>query len=150
MQAIRVHEFGGPEVMRLEEMETPGPGPGQARVRVEAAGVNFIDIYHRTGLYPNALPLALGQRVPAREASALAAQPLHATLELAERAQRCPDGQRIRSRGDRPELLHDDADAGDVRGQHRERRARPRARDAGKRQLQRVLEDLVRAQAEIQ
>jgi NADPH2:quinone reductase len=61
MRVIRVHEFGGPEVMRLEEAETPEPGPGQARVRVDAAGVNFIDISHRTGLYPNALPLALGQ-----------------------------------------------------------------------------------------
>jgi NADPH:quinone reductase len=61
MRVIRVHEFGGPEVMRLEEAEPPEPGPGQAHVRVEAAGVNFIDIYHRTGLYPNALPFALGQ-----------------------------------------------------------------------------------------
>ena len=61
MQVVRVHEFGGPEAMRLEELPTPQPGPGEALVRVEAIGVNFIDIYHRTGLYKNALPLALGQ-----------------------------------------------------------------------------------------
>lgn len=61
MQAVRVHEFGGPEVLRFEEVDTPEPGAGQARVRVEAVGVNFIDIYHRTGLYKNALPLGLGQ-----------------------------------------------------------------------------------------
>jgi NADPH:quinone reductase len=61
MRAIMVHEFGGPEVMRFEEVATPEPGPGEARVALEAAGVNFIDIYHRTGLYKNALPLGLGQ-----------------------------------------------------------------------------------------
>ncbi len=61
MEAIRVHEFGGPEVLRFEEVATPEPGPGQALVRSEAAGVNFIDIYHRTGLYKNPLPLGLGQ-----------------------------------------------------------------------------------------
>ncbi len=61
MKAIRVHEFGGPEVLRFEEVATPEPGPGEARVRVEAAGVNFIDIYHRTGLYQNPLPLGPGQ-----------------------------------------------------------------------------------------
>jgi NADPH2:quinone reductase len=47
-------------VMRLEELETPEPGPGQARVRVEAAGVNFIDIYRRSGAYKGALPFGLG------------------------------------------------------------------------------------------
>jgi NADPH2:quinone reductase len=61
MHAIRIHEFGGPEVLRFEELPTPEPGPGEALVRVEAAGVNFIDIYHRTGAYKGALPLALGQ-----------------------------------------------------------------------------------------
>lgn len=61
MNAIRVHEFGGPEAMRHEEVATPEPGAGEVRVAVEAAGVNFIDIYHRTGLYKNALPLGLGQ-----------------------------------------------------------------------------------------
>src|SRR5438552_11050756 len=60
MRAIRVHQYGGPEAMRLEELPTPTPGPGQALVRIEAAGVNFIDIYQCTGLYKGALPLPLG------------------------------------------------------------------------------------------
>lgn len=60
MQGIRVHEYGGPEVMRLEELATPAPGPGQALVRVEAAGVNFIDIYQRSGQYQMALPFTPG------------------------------------------------------------------------------------------
>jgi NADPH2:quinone reductase len=60
MKAIRVSSFGGPEVLRFEEVPTPRPGPGQARVKVEAAGLNYIDVYHRTGLYPNALPLIPG------------------------------------------------------------------------------------------
>jgi len=60
MRAIRIHTAGGPEQMRLDELPTPEPGAGQARVRVEYAGVNFIDVYHRTGLYPSPLPLTLG------------------------------------------------------------------------------------------
>ena len=60
MRAIRVHEFGGPEAMRLEEVPTPKPADGQALVRIEAAGVNFIDIYQRTGLYQRPLPYTPG------------------------------------------------------------------------------------------
>ena len=60
MQAIRVHEYGSAEVLRHEEIPAPEPAPGQARVRLEASGVNFIDIYQRTGLYQNALPFTLG------------------------------------------------------------------------------------------
>jgi NADPH2:quinone reductase len=60
MRAIRIHAHGGPEVLKLEEVEARPPGPGEARVRIEAAGVNFIDVYHRTGLYPNALPFTPG------------------------------------------------------------------------------------------
>ena len=60
MKAIVVHEHGGPEVMRVVEVEPPEPAPGQALVRHRAIGVNFIDTYHRTGLYPNALPHGLG------------------------------------------------------------------------------------------
>jgi NADPH:quinone reductase len=60
MKAIRVTSFGGPEVLRLEEVPTPAPGAGQALVRVEAAGLNYIDVYHRTGLYPNPLPFTPG------------------------------------------------------------------------------------------
>jgi NADPH:quinone reductase len=50
--AIRVHSYGGPEVLKWEEAAVGDPGPGQAKVRQHAAGVNFIDVYHRTGLYP--------------------------------------------------------------------------------------------------
>jgi NADPH2:quinone reductase len=60
MQAIRVHQYGGPEAMELEQLPVPTPGPGQALVRVEAAGVNFIDIYQRSGAYKLPLPLGLG------------------------------------------------------------------------------------------
>lgn len=58
--AIRIHETGGPEKMRWEEVEIGSPGPGQVLVRNTAVGLNFIDVYHRTGLYPNPLPLTLG------------------------------------------------------------------------------------------
>jgi len=60
MRAIRVNQYGGPEVMKLEDLPTPKPAAGQALVRIEAAGLNFIDIYQRTGLYKGALPLPLG------------------------------------------------------------------------------------------
>lgn len=60
MKAIRVHEFGRPEVLSYEDVPRPEPGPGEARVKIEAAGVNFIDVYHRTGLYPSQLPITLG------------------------------------------------------------------------------------------
>jgi NADPH:quinone reductase len=61
MQVVRIHQTGGPEVMRLEEAPTPEPGQGQVRVRLAAAGVNFIDIYHRSGQYPMKLPFDLGR-----------------------------------------------------------------------------------------
>jgi NADPH2:quinone reductase len=61
MRAIRVTTPGGPEAMHLDELPTPSPGPGQALVRVEHAGINFIDVYHRTGLYPIPLPSVIGQ-----------------------------------------------------------------------------------------
>jgi len=60
MKAIRIDGFGGPEVLRLADAPDPSPGPGQILVRVEAAGLNFIDVYHRTGLYPNPLPFVPG------------------------------------------------------------------------------------------
>ena len=60
MKAILVHSCGGPEQMRYEEVATPTPGPGQALVKVAASGVNFIDVYHRTGLYKTPLPVTLG------------------------------------------------------------------------------------------
>src|SRR3954447_16970680 len=58
--AIRVYETGGPEVLRWEQVETAEPGPGQVRLRQEAAGLNYIDVYHRTGLYPQPLPFTPG------------------------------------------------------------------------------------------
>jgi NADPH2:quinone reductase len=60
MKAIRIHQTGEPEVLRYEEIGQPQPGAGQALVKVEAAGLNFIDIYHRTGLYSLPLPATLG------------------------------------------------------------------------------------------
>lgn len=58
--AIRVHETGGPDVLRWEPVDVGAPGPGQVRIRQEAAGLNFIDVYHRTGLYPQPLPFTPG------------------------------------------------------------------------------------------
>ena len=58
--AIRVHQVGGPEVLQWEKVEVGEPGPGQVRLRQEAAGLNFIDVYHRTGLYPQPLPFTPG------------------------------------------------------------------------------------------
>ncbi len=62
MKAIRIHSLGGPEVMKLEEVPDPQPGEGQAAVQIEAAGVNYVDVYFRTGLYKvPALPFTPGQ-----------------------------------------------------------------------------------------
>jgi NADPH2:quinone reductase len=61
MKAIRVHENGGPEVLRLERVDDPVPGPGEALVRVEATGVNFIEIYQRKGAYRIPLPWTPGE-----------------------------------------------------------------------------------------
>ncbi len=60
MHAIRIHGNGGPEVMQYEQVALPDPGPGEVRLRVEAAGVNYIDVYHRAGGYPLALPFTPG------------------------------------------------------------------------------------------
>jgi NADPH2:quinone reductase len=58
--AIRIHENGGPEVLRWEEVEVGEPGPGEVRVRNTAIGLNYIDTYQRSGLYPMPMPLTLG------------------------------------------------------------------------------------------
>jgi NADPH2:quinone reductase len=58
--AIRVHAVGGPEVLQWEEVEVGEPGPGQIRLRQESAGLNFIDVYHRTGLYKQEMPFTPG------------------------------------------------------------------------------------------
>jgi NADPH:quinone reductase len=66
VKAIRVRTTGGPEVLRLEDVPVPEPGPGQVLIRVEAVGVNFVDVYHRTGLYRQPLPFT-----PGREAAGI-------------------------------------------------------------------------------
>ena len=60
MKAIQIQEVGGPDKMTLVELDLPDPGPGQARLRIEATGVNFIDTYFRTGVYPAPLPFTPG------------------------------------------------------------------------------------------
>lgn len=60
MRAVRFHEFGEADRLVLEEVPEPQPGRGQVRVRVSAIGINFIDTYHRKGLYPNPLPMIPG------------------------------------------------------------------------------------------
>ncbi len=59
-KAIRIQQTGGPEVLRLEDVTLGEPGAGEARVRQTAVGVNFVDVYHRTGVYPLPLPTGLG------------------------------------------------------------------------------------------
>jgi NADPH2:quinone reductase len=85
VKAIRVHAAGGPEVLRLEEVPVPVPGPGQIVLRVEAAGVNFIDVYHRKGLYPVALPFT-----PGREAAGVVER-------VGEGVSTCRPGDRVAS-----------------------------------------------------
>src|SRR5512143_3116296 len=59
-KAIRIQKTGGPEVLRLEDVTLPPTGAGEVRIRQSAVGVNFIDVYHRTGLYPLPLPTGVG------------------------------------------------------------------------------------------
>lgn len=61
MRAVRAERAGGPDVLQLVEIEVPAPGPGQVLVRHAACGLNFIDVYQRTGLYPLSYPTGLGQ-----------------------------------------------------------------------------------------
>jgi NADPH2:quinone reductase len=60
VKGIKVNEYGGPEALSYEDLPAPEPGPGEARVRISAAGVNFIDVYQRTGAYPGQLPFTPG------------------------------------------------------------------------------------------
>ena len=60
VKAIRIEEFGGPENMKLVDVQVGEPGPGQIRIRHKACGLNFIDIYQRSGVYPLSLPVTLG------------------------------------------------------------------------------------------
>lgn len=59
-QAIRVHRFGGPEVLQWDEVDLPAPAADEVRIRQTAVGLNFIDVYHRSGLYPLELPAGIG------------------------------------------------------------------------------------------
>ena len=59
-KAIQIQQFGGPEVMQLVDVEVGAPGPGEVRIRHHACGLNYIDVYQRTGLYQNPLPMTLG------------------------------------------------------------------------------------------
>jgi NADPH:quinone reductase len=61
MKLVRVHEYGGPDVMQLEDAPVPEPGAGMVRVKAEAIGLNFIDIYQRSGVYKPPLPFTPGQ-----------------------------------------------------------------------------------------
>jgi NADPH:quinone reductase len=63
MQAIEVAEHGGPEVLNYVELPQPSPGPGELLIKAEAIGVNFVDTYFRSGLYPHVLPFVLGAEV---------------------------------------------------------------------------------------
>ena len=59
-RAFVVREYGGPELLQLEELEVAAPGPGQIKIRNHAVGLNFVDVYQRTGLYPTPLPFVAG------------------------------------------------------------------------------------------
>ena len=61
MKAVRVHEFGGPEALVYEEVSDPAPGEGEALVKIGASGINYIDVYYRTGQYPADPPFTSGQ-----------------------------------------------------------------------------------------
>ena len=60
VKAIRIEETGGPEVLKYVDVEVGEPGPGQVRLKQTAVGLNYIDVYHRTGLYPVQPPLVIG------------------------------------------------------------------------------------------
>lgn len=85
VKAIRVHATGGPEVLRYEEVPKPSPGPGQALVRIEAIGMNFIEVYQRTGIYKLPLPFT-----PGSEASGT-------VVEIGPRVTTVTGGQRVAS-----------------------------------------------------
>ena len=59
-KTIQIQQTGGPEVMKLVDLPVGNPGPGEIRIKHHACGLNFIDVYQRTGLYPFPMPLALG------------------------------------------------------------------------------------------
>ena len=94
MKAVVVEELGNTDVLRLKDLPSPEPGPGQIVVDVAAAGVNFIDVYHRTGHYPPPAPLPF---VPGGEGSGkvVAVAPTSTSWPSATgwRGARCPAGR---------------------------------------------------------
>ena len=104
MRAIRFDQTGGPEVLELVEVETPTPAPGQVLVRHQAIGLNFIDTYQRSGLYPMKLPVG-----PGLEAAGV-------VEAVGEGVTRFKVGDRVAYAGDARRLC---------RGQCRGRRPRP-------------------------
>lgn len=115
MRAVRFDQTGGPDVLRLEDVPTPAPGPGEILIRHAAIGVNFIDTYYRSGLYPLPLPSGLGQegagdvtavgdgvtrfQVGDRAAYAMGAPNAYADYKVvaADRAVRIPNGVETRT-----------------------------------------------------
>lgn len=89
-RAIRIHEHGGPEVLRLEAIEAARPARGQVRIRQTAIGVNFIDTYDRSGLYPVSLPSGIG-----REAAGI-------VLEAGRGVTKLCEGDRVAYAGNTP------------------------------------------------
>jgi NADPH2:quinone reductase len=88
VKAVRIHETGGPEVMQIEETELDAPGAGMVTVRNHAIGLNFIDTYHRSGLYPLPLPIGLGLE----GAGVVEAVGDGADLEIGDRVAYCSAG----------------------------------------------------------
>jgi NADPH2:quinone reductase len=88
VKAVRIHETGGPEVLLVEDVELEAPGPGMVTVRNHAIGLNFIDTYHRSGLYPLPLPIGLGLE----GAGVVEAVGEGADLELGDRVAYCSAG----------------------------------------------------------
>ena len=79
-KAIRFHEHGGPEVLRFEDFDPGKPAPDEAQVRHTAIGVNYIDVYDRTGLYPGELPSGLGREAAGVINDEIHTNPVRSTL----------------------------------------------------------------------
>ncbi len=88
VKVVRILETGGPDVLQLEELELEAPGPGMVRVRNEAIGLNFIDTYHRSGIYPVPLPTGLGME----GAGVIEAVGEGADLQVGDRVAYCAAG----------------------------------------------------------
>ena len=118
--AIRIHAPGGPDVMKWEDVAVGDPGPGEARVRHTAVGVNYIDTYHRSGLYKLALPSGHRQRGRRRGRGGRAAA--STWVKPGDRVAYCGGAARLLQRGAR--------DAGRPAGQAARRHLRSRRGDA--------------------